>query len=173
MIHQLTMWKCLFSLKRGDSRYPFCFFRMKVPLWKKKSCQSNLQTSGMKLVSRALTMRNVKSVFFCYLWMYNKSNHVSGNNQSTPAWTKGSIIPSTVVGSCSLAGSSDFYVMSPWLYRQLPNRSQWNQSGLSLVLPDGSTSLCLPCVGWQAPLHATPPTPGQARLQQKQLSFGG
>lgn len=104
------MWKCLSSIKLGDSWYPFCFFRVKVPLWKKKSCQSNLQTSGMKLVSRALKMRDIKNVFSWYLWMCNKSNYVSCNQPGQSFLDKWSMLPCTVVGCCSLTGSHNFYI---------------------------------------------------------------
>ena len=100
------MWKSLSSLKRGESRCPFCFFRMKVPLWKRKSCQSSLRTSGMKLVSGASAWGMGRGCLFPGMWTCNKSSCVSINNQSRPAWTDGSIFPRAVVGSCSLGGGA-------------------------------------------------------------------
>ena len=100
------MWKSLSSLKQGESRCPFCFFRMKVPLWKRKSCQSSLRTSGMKLVSGASAWGMGRGCLFPGMWTCNKSSCVSINNQSRPAWTDGSIFPRAVVGSCSLGGGA-------------------------------------------------------------------
>lgn len=140
------MWKCLSSIKLGDSQCSFCFgfffFRMKVPLWKKKSCPSNLPTSGMKLVSRALKMKRGQSAFSWYLWMCNKSNYASCNEpeQSCPT---NEVSYSTRVGCCSLAGSHAFYVSGyKDSFRTVHSGAH---QALTLLLADGSPSISLCC----------------------------
>lgn len=121
-----------------------------MPLRKKKSCRSNLRTSGMKLVSRALTVRDVRLSFPAACACVTKA--VTSRVVTRAKLPGPKEVPSPAVGSRSLAASLGLVSVvieaaSPWC-------------PTPLFLADGLVSiLCVGCSDRHPSIHPPRPHP--------------